>query len=337
MGSLKMAASAVITRSMDSILSWNSEGLSNISSSSLRVSSEAWIEPLKREISRLESLTPSIFDEPKEEDIAPKKQSNAMGQDSEQVPDESVKELDILSSQGEKLNHHPGNKRFRQVVDEMKSQYKTINAKLIEAIVDYVVKGYGGRFLTRKNAKPGCYRVMTTEESRKKTSEEISQPEKPALGIVDTIMALIEKNKAEEAIRKKEKTKKPKKPSSIYRRYNRKPTEEMYVDRPTSRDVLLGRGSRSNYHRGNIHYLNRVEHLRDRYRSTENRNAKTDLSQKLVDWVQKEQGGRFLKLDKSCNRWYVVPNDESRRKAGQALREHMTKEEREAQKAGTAK
>jgi len=100
-------------------------------------------------------------------------------QNADQIPDDVVKEWDILSGRGGKSNHHPGNKRFRQVVDEMKLKYRTTNVKtdktaLSKAIVDYV-EGYGGRFLTRKNAKPGHYRVMAKAESRKKTSQALRE------------------------------------------------------------------------------------------------------------------------------------------------------------------
>jgi len=99
--------------------------------------------------------------------------------ESDQLPDEAIQEWDILSGRGGKSNHHTGNKRFRQVVDEMKSKYRTTNVKtdktaLSKAIVDYV-EGYGGRFLTRKNAKPGHYRIMAKAESRKKTSQALRE------------------------------------------------------------------------------------------------------------------------------------------------------------------
>eukprot|EP00547_Thalassionema_nitzschioides_P001936 CAMPEP_0194200888 /NCGR_PEP_ID=MMETSP0156-20130528/1318_1 /TAXON_ID=33649 /ORGANISM="Thalassionema nitzschioides, Strain L26-B" /LENGTH=407 /DNA_ID=CAMNT_0038925957 /DNA_START=410 /DNA_END=1633 /DNA_ORIENTATION=+ len=108
-----------------------------------------------------------------------KKRINSMALEAEHVPDASAKEWDIISGRGGKSNHHPGNKRFRQVVDEMKNKYRTTNVKtdktaLSKAIVDYV-ESYGGRFLTKKNAKGGHYRVMTKAESRKKTSQALRE------------------------------------------------------------------------------------------------------------------------------------------------------------------
>jgi len=108
-----------------------------------------------------------------------KKRLNSMALEEDQVQEAVVKQWDILSGRGGKSNHHPGNKRFRQVVDEMKNKYRTTNVKtdktaLSKAIVDYV-ESYGGRFLTKKNAKDGHYRVMTKAESRKKTSQALRE------------------------------------------------------------------------------------------------------------------------------------------------------------------
>jgi len=148
--------------------------------------------------------------------------------------------------------------------------------------------------------------------------------------ISSTILALAEKNKAEEAQRKKtQKAQRSKNSKASQQRRFREPIVKEYVT-PSDNDVLLGRGGRSNHHPGNKAYRDKVGEIRDNYRSSE-KNAKTDLSQDLVNWVQQEQQGRFLKQDDD-KKWYVVTNIVARRKASQALREHMTKEEREAMK-----
>lgn len=148
--------------------------------------------------------------------------------------------------------------------------------------------------------------------------------------ISSTILALAEKNKEEEAQRKKtQKAQRSKNSKASQQRRFREPIVKEYVT-PSDNDVLLGRGGRSNHHPGNKAYRDKVGEIRDNYRSSE-KNAKTDLSQDLVNWVQQEQQGRFLKQDVD-KKWYVVTNIVARRKASQALREHMTKEEREAMK-----
>eukprot|EP00540_Astrosyne_radiata_P001467 CAMPEP_0116848000 /NCGR_PEP_ID=MMETSP0418-20121206/14745_1 /TAXON_ID=1158023 /ORGANISM="Astrosyne radiata, Strain 13vi08-1A" /LENGTH=313 /DNA_ID=CAMNT_0004479505 /DNA_START=128 /DNA_END=1069 /DNA_ORIENTATION=+ len=94
------------------------------------------------------------------------------------VPEHEIREWDVLCGRGGKSNHHPGNKRYRQVVGEMKSKYRAASAKtnktaLSRAIVDYV-EGYGGRFL-KKDPKTGTYFVLTKSEARKKTSQALRE------------------------------------------------------------------------------------------------------------------------------------------------------------------
>ena len=145
--------------------------------------------------------------------------------------------------------------------------------------------------------------------------------------LVAKIVALSEKTKAADLETKKKKKKITKQKSNR----TRDPDVKIYVE-PLDGDVLLGRGGRSNHHAGNVAYRLEVGKLREWYRTSE-KNAKTDLSQLLVDWVLKEQKGRFLKQDNSGNqKWYIVTNIVARRKASQALREHMTPEERDAKK-----
>lgn len=162
------------------------------------------------------------------------------------------------------------------------------------------------------------------------TPHDFSNPDDT--GLVSMIIALSERERqeADEALRAK-KAQSQAKPRKKSRR-NREPDVKQFVE-PLDNDVLLGRGGRSNHHSGNIAYRNEVGNLREWYRSSE-KNAKTDLSQLLVDWVHKEQRGRFLKLDASTQQWYIVTNIVARRKASQALREHMTPEERDAKKKG---
>ncbi|KAG7347021.1 hypothetical protein IV203_006090 [Nitzschia inconspicua] len=100
----------------------------------------------------------------------------------------------------------------------------------------------------------------------------------------------------------------------------------------TEKDVLFGRGGRSNHHPGNKMYREIVTEQQDHYRSCD-KNEKTKVAQGIVDHMQKEVGARFLELDKETNRWYLVPNVVARRKVGQALRENNTEEARAAKRA----
>jgi hypothetical protein len=146
--------------------------------------------------------------------------------------------------------------------------------------------------------------------------------------VVAAIVALTEKTKTDDA--KSKATQKMQKSRKKKARRNKDPDVKFYKE-PSDTDVLLGRGGRSNHHVGNKAYRDEVGNLREWYRSSE-KNAKTDLSQLLVDWVQKERKGQFMKMEESTGKWYIVTNIVARRKASQALREHMTPEERELKK-----
>eukprot|EP00980_Cylindrotheca_fusiformis_P024376 scaffold11809_cov128-Cylindrotheca_fusiformis.AAC.15 len=91
-----------------------------------------------------------------------------------QMPSDS----DILCGRGGRSNHHVGNKRYRQVVAEMKASYRTIGSKsaktdLSRAIVEHV-KSYGGRFL-KLDKDSGMYVVLSQSEARKKTSQALRE------------------------------------------------------------------------------------------------------------------------------------------------------------------
>ena len=150
------------------------------------------------------------------------------------------------------------------------------------------------------------------------------------------ILALKElhrKEATEESARKKTTTKEKRKRPP---RRPKEPLTKEYVE-PRENDVLLGRGGRSNHHVGNKYYRAKTEEMRDEYRAAK-KEDKTEISQRLVDWVLNEQKANFLNLDTSTDKWYIIhDNTQRRRKASQALREHMTLEEREQRKKGGAR
>jgi hypothetical protein len=119
---------------------------------------------------------------------------------------------------------------------------------------------------------------------------------------------------------------KPKRPRKVI------PKEKVYVDKYTDFDVIFGRGGRSNHHPGNKMYRVQVTEKQQIYRSCEDKKGKTVIAQSAVDHVNKNQKGRFLELDTTCNRWYIVPNNVARTKVGQALRDNNTKEARAAKR-----
>ena len=60
--------------------------------------------------------------------------------------------------------------------------------------------------------------------------------------------------------------------------------------------------------------------MKEKYRNTEDKDEKTDLSRSIVDQVC-DYGGKFIKKD-STGRYYVLTKAEARIKTSQALREN---------------
>ena len=118
------------------------------------------------------------LDEGKEKLLSRQTSQTAAGTKESPLYIEKPREWDVLCGRGGRSNHHPGNKRYRQVISEMKARYRNIEAKsaktdLSRAIVEHVF-GYGGRFV--KLDKPsGKYEVLSALESRKKTSQALRE------------------------------------------------------------------------------------------------------------------------------------------------------------------
>jgi hypothetical protein len=96
----------------------------------------------------------------------------------EYVDTDDINEMDVLAGRGGKVNNHPGNIRYRNVVSETKAQYKNASRTDKTTLVKIVVKhvhNYGGRFLKKDKKDGGRYFVMTEAEARKKTSQALRQ------------------------------------------------------------------------------------------------------------------------------------------------------------------
>lgn len=94
------------------------------------------------------------------------------------VPVNKINDKDILSERGGKSNHHPGNKHWRQIVLDAKSDYRLLNAKTEKTQVSRNivarVLASGGRFL-KKDPRTGKYFVMTENEARRRTSQALRE------------------------------------------------------------------------------------------------------------------------------------------------------------------
>ena len=102
------------------------------------------------------------------------------------------------------------------------------------------------------------------------------------------------------------------------------PTERNYEALNEVLDVAMGRGGRTNKLPGNRLYHAEKLRLQDAYHGA-SKDDRTSIAQQLVDQVH-ARGGRFLKHDGIG--WYTVSNHTARTKAGQALRERYTAQER---------
>lgn len=94
----------------------------------------------------------------------------------------------------------------------------------------------------------------------------------------------------------------------------------VYIDTIRDKDVLCGRGGRSNHAKGNKLYRRLISEMKQTYKSTEAKSNKTDLSRAIVDHVCR-YGGRFIKKEETTGRYYVLTRGEARKKTSQALRE----------------
>lgn len=106
------------------------------------------------------------------------------------------------------------------------------------------------------------------------------------------------------------------------------PENKQYLT-PTDKDVLMGRGGKSNHHPGNMQYRTEIDNLQVEYKKTEDKDEKTKISEKLVSRVQ-SYGGNFV--EKDDNGWYVIDDIVARRKVSQALREDKDPEKRRAKR-----
>lgn len=106
------------------------------------------------------------------------------------------------------------------------------------------------------------------------------------------------------------------------------PLKKTYLEF-TDDDVLMGRGGKSNHHKGNTKYRAEIERLQEDYKKTDDKDEKTSIAAQLVARVQ-SYGGNFLEKDEKG--WYIIDDVVARRKVSQALREDKDPEKRKAKR-----
>lgn len=88
----------------------------------------------------------------------------------------------------------------------------------------------------------------------------------------------------------------------------------------TKKDVLCGRGDKTNQHEGNIRYRSLIKHYKIAYLATNKSKQKRLISEIIMDTVY-TSGGRFLKKDASTGKWNEVNRSVAFEKTCQALRQ----------------
>jgi hypothetical protein len=88
-------------------------------------------------------------------------------------------------------------------------------------------------------------------------------------------------------------------------------------------DVLCGRGGLANKHRGNLLYRQLVNANKDLYQSCgKKKNHKYFLAISIIEAVEIQGGGRFLRRDDKLGDWVTISREDAFSKTSQALREY---------------
>lgn len=94
---------------------------------------------------------------------------------SEAIPDSDINDKDVLSGRGGGTNNHPGNKEFRSLVDQYRSEYvlskKWAKRQIAKNIVESI-RSKGGRFLKKEG---GVWYDIGDQKAREKTSQALRE------------------------------------------------------------------------------------------------------------------------------------------------------------------
>jgi len=91
-------------------------------------------------------------------------------------------DMDILLGRGGKSNHHPGNKRYREEIENFKTAYTSLTTKddktdLTRQVVEYILH-YGGRFLELDKTNNLWY-LIPDAKARRKVSQALREDVDP--------------------------------------------------------------------------------------------------------------------------------------------------------------
>ena len=86
---------------------------------------------------------------------------------------------DVLFGRGNFTYNHPGNKKYREYVKSMKSEYfskrKCDKMAVADKVLDHIQNICGGRFLSNDKDKEGSWVVLSNVEARKKIGQSLRE------------------------------------------------------------------------------------------------------------------------------------------------------------------
>lgn len=293
-----------------------------------------------------------------QEDFDKKYPADVYLQPASDEPIETPTANDILFGRGGLTNHHPGNKKYRQIIAAHKRDYiqaaKIIKPRVARRIVHTLRKTVGARFL-KKNPEDNLWRDVGDKAASEKTSQALrekspeekkassSKKNKPANSVaagytmpglsangtfaiqsavnsyMDTPMAKMEKRDGDLSVGEGFDDSAH---AAIY------PVEGGIFGAVnaegdvvvTEQDILLGRGGATNHHKGNKRFRDIVALHRPDYLAAP-KIRKPDVSRKIVKGIRNASPpGRFLKKGDD-GKWFDVGDKKAAEKASQALRE----------------
>ncbi|KAL3907579.1 MAG: hypothetical protein SGILL_008815 [Bacillariaceae sp.] len=178
---------------------------------------------------------------------------------------------------------------FSNVVGDVEGQLE-----LAQKIIDYIEKEKGGRFLLMDGE---TFTILPEEDARSKVrrgmKEKYEREQKAGKSGPSNEVAMLGRGGTDKPRNERAAKNPPPKEDE--------PIPTKVVDTGDSRginpmDVLVGHASRS--HKGNVLYWNRIMELLPRFPETiGDKDAQLSLAQEAIDYVEQENGGRFLEAD----------------------------------------
>ena len=116
-----------------------------------------------------------------------------------------------------------------------------------------------------------------------------------------------------------------------------------WIDQPTDKDVLLGRGSAQAWRPGNVNFHNILDQYMLPYQAVRTKKAKRAIIQEIYNIITWTHMGRFLDKEEAGDRYFEIEEEDAKEKIGYAIRYRKKRimkahadMERHAQSTGTS-